>query len=1001
VTARTQPLEQVLEQTNYTPCPELELDSNVLAIANPPIMWCQTLPFISFSIGDLPFLTTEREHSYSHSFSRGTRFSTPPSIVEIRSPIQRWQNNDSMLKAVIQSVMCPMLKGSQYSLDRLKAIIPDELIPFDFDHPSTSNIIASFNLDTLTRVGLYLFSNGLLPKTKLNASVFLQWIQSRNTFDLLHHLHSINHSSTSALVERAFEFALLDENVDFIRKFSKHPLFKPPRILKTSLKEVYGNQNVELIEALIDAGVDVYPLSMSDIFYKIQQNRIKIARESGTHPGRICIERRLIQVLLERMDYPCHEDSRDGPYPASLIGWAILFGDVLLTEFLLEPKRGIRKCSTCRDSAVISLRGKSQESKRIVQLLHECGIQIPLARAIVLRNINLVKQCLVNGQEFSVSDWAEVILRQDAEFDIEVSVLYIEHVRFNTESSAHEGQVHVSPQIISHDSKRITTLPLQEQSRDEKIAFLIDWIHVLPHYKKQHLEMFLQVAVNDDSECLISSLIEAGVGIGRNTIKIAVKEKSKSLVLKLLNSLRHTGCNISPEIVVAAASRGDADIFKALTNLGISMNFELQTQSDGSTKTIMSPLSTAILKERHELVSFMLDHGVKLNYTLEEGRTSPLEAAIVSGNPILVKKLLELGANPQDDGALYSAVLSGHEMVDIVFPSLFQAFPNRNSNIGVPALQISIEKKNSYAIQLLLANGILVNELPPQMPIRTNYGIVMNNWFSNRTAVETAIIHDKSKSLDILKQIMEALKDWNAPLFRKSGARASPLLLAIKHKNPAAVDLILERGADMDVNECGVRFGSKTPLTAAIKNADFALVQRLIELGANVHAPATLRGRMTPLQCAAAGGLIPIARLLLSLGVDVDAPRGLCYGRTALEAAANNCRIDMIHFLVKAGALITGKGKYQFERAKELATEQGHDSACKLLDTLHAEITSPIFLNPCGSNSAPMEQSRVLESQGDQAVNDSFGEVDLDPWINMEMAEGAMLNAYDFDDIIV
>jgi ankyrin repeat protein len=489
------------------------------------------------------------------------------------------------------------------------------------------------------------------------------------------------------------------------------------------------------------------------------------------------------------------------------------------------------------------------------------------------------------------------------------------------------------------------------------------------------VELFLQAAVNDDSECLISDLIDAGVSIRNGALKIAIEQnKSKQLVLKT---------------ILATVIRGDPDIFKALIDLGISMNVQiLDLANIGDTVAVISPLSIAILKEKYELVSFMLDYGVEVNYFEGGGNaTSPLEAAIRMRKPTLVNTLLELGSNPQDDGALYSAIQNGREMIDILFPASFQAFSNRKCRIGVPALQIAIHQKNSDAIQLLLKNSVPVNELPQSVLVDA-VGLRVEGRFRHETAVETAIIQDKSKSLDIFRQVMNALRDWNAPLVQRSGPKASPLLLAIKHVNPGAVDLILDRGAD--VNEARVRFGVETPLTAAIKSADLTLVEKLIKLGANLHAPATPSGRMTPLRCAAACGLIPIARLLLSLGVEIDAPGALYDGRTALEAAAENGRIDMIHLLVKAGAQITSTGRRQFERAKALAAENSHHAASMLLDTLHTDMASTISLNPGNSNPAPREPSRIPESQRDQAINDSFGEVDLHTWINMEMVEGVI-----------
>ncbi|KAK2051780.1 hypothetical protein LY76DRAFT_470800, partial [Colletotrichum caudatum] len=60
---------------------------------------------------------------------------------------------------------------------------------------------------------------------------------------------------------------------------------------------------------------------------------------------------------------------------------------------------------------------------------------------------------------------------------------------------------------------------------------------------------------------------------------------------------------------------------------------------------------------------------------------------------------------------------------------------------------------------------------------------------------------------------------------------------------------------------------------------------------------------------------------LLERGADVNAPPAAEEGRTAIEGAAEHGRLDMVRFLISAGAV--GDAEKGFGRAIELA-EQEH-----------------------------------------------------------------------------
>jgi ankyrin repeat protein len=109
-----------------------------------------------------------------------------------------------------------------------------------------------------------------------------------------------------------------------------------------------------------------------------------------------------------------------------------------------------------------------------------------------------------------------------------------------------------------------------------------------------------------------------------------------------------------------------------------------------------------------------------------------------------------------------------------------------------------------------------------------------------------------------------------------------------------------------------------------------------LDSGADINMPPFDRYGATALQFAAIGGYIGIAQLLIQRGADVNAPSARIGGRTALEGAAEHGRIDMLQLLLSAGAQITGTGIKQYNRARELALENHHRAAFRLLEKYSA-----------------------------------------------------------------
>jgi ankyrin repeat protein len=342
--------------------------------------------------------------------------------------------------------------------------------------------------------------------------------------------------------------------------------------------------------------------------------------------------------------------------------------------------------------------------------------------------------------------------------------------------------------------------------------------------------------------------------------------------------------------------------------------------------------------------------------------TTPLTVAIETRNTALVRHLLNIGANVEDEFALRAAVTAGHEMVLTLLTARSLKLWCRKPKFALPALQLAIIKKDVPSIRSLLEHGAPVHEMFEQSPFpEANAALPSDEFRKHQTAMETAIIEDRNEELPIFRLVLSAWESLNSPWIGPAWQRTRPLSLAVKYGNYHAINLLIVRGADLNATVHGNCIGS--PLEIASERGDINLVRKFLSLGADVNATPTNRFHLPALQYAAKNGFYAIAQLLLSKGAYVDAPGPRPYSWTSLELAAQHGRLDMIQLLVDRGAQLYGMGTTQFERAKKLATENKSSAVAELLDLLLEKQLASLNHN---------FQGQWVVSEGDEVVVDEL-----------------------------
>lgn len=152
-------------------------------------------------------------------------------------------------------------------------------------------------------------------------------------------------------------------------------------------------------------------------------------------------------------------------------------------------------------------------------------------------------------------------------------------------------------------------------------------------------------------------------------------------------------------------------------------------------------------------------------------------------------------------------------------------------------------------------------------------------------------------------RLVRMLLDAGAVVSPKSVARyqgRTPIQAAAESGQTEVVGLLLDLGAD--INAPASPSSGTTALQAACFQEHCDLVRLLLARGADVNGQAGRFNGYTALQGACLAGNREIVEILLENGADVDAPGSVLGGGTALHAAVGRSHIEIVEQLLSAGA---------------------------------------------------------------------------------------------------
>ncbi|KIM96184.1 hypothetical protein OIDMADRAFT_33566 [Oidiodendron maius Zn] len=407
-------------------------------------------------------------------------------------------------------------------------------------------------------------------------------------------------------------------------------------------------------------------------------------------------------------------------------------------------------------------------------------------------------------------------------------------------------------------------------------------------------------------------------------LKAALQRKNASLVRAILSSDIE---DVGSEEFATAAELEDASTISILTLA----DPIISTSSESLRTLCMHCMKTDNVKFFQDLMD-SIPPDDKLNDCLRE--------ALKMGHSEMVRYLLDIGANPFEDGVLESAFPDHPDMLQLIF-SKFREERTVPKRIGARIIKSIIFESlgGSRALDALLETQAVNFIIPENTEDKdSDDGEDDDFWTPLGLALDGLSRHRDSNSW-IVERLLRAGSDPNK-IARIKGSDATEshtgLMLAIETAIQDVIQLLIDYGADINKKPCFTV--KRTPLQYAAELGDLDIVRMLLNLGADVNEEPALRNGGTALQFAAVSGNCNIAAELLNHGALLGALPSKVNGRWPLEAAAEHGRLDMIQFLWKIRVALLGKvagfERRQCLRAMNFARANGHIGCRDLISEL-------------------------------------------------------------------
>ncbi|KAM3075610.1 hypothetical protein ACMFMG_007746 [Clarireedia jacksonii] len=834
---------------------------------------------------------------------------------------------------------------------------------------------------------VYKLSNNDLNTYKWAIKTTVEICRSKDALNFLQGLFGTRNPTMMAMAEKLLVCAV-HQNDEVLTRIilqagvSPNARFDVHDCLGTALCKRYKNLAILLIEAGADLGGDDILETAIDsqndlgtIEYLLEHTKLDTKLLTGKRDYAISLEKasrkgsmELFQLILRYVNAPVYQDINQGVvrYIRRCLPEAAASGNQDLVRYLLSQGAQVADRSSYGTTGLFEAVNSGDIS--MVQLLLLLGAdpnqpqagnhhETPLQLAARQENIFLVKLLLDHGADPNQSQAGnyhetplQLAARQENIFLVE---LLLEH-----------GADPNQPQA---DNCYNSGTPLQLAAEKGNI-FLVNLL--LEHGADVHAASFILLKYPITN---ITSTFQAGVLGGNLAVIEALLEAGASLFMSEKESELQTTLQI-------ACHQGSADIVHLLISKGAEVNVK--------SKDLLvweSALTSALRSKNYDTIEILLEKDADVNVpSKNDPGPSPLQVCIEHHGADMTERLLNLGADPDDSGALWAAVAKNKvEIVRLLLKhnqsSMGYSYEDSktSNDYGRAALAHAIKYEKHDLVHILLEAGVDFRGYPVTKiycdPFWDPFEVMLGEAGSKISALFMAVkmmdtklvrlLLDAATDVDLNEgsrgpEASSALNfvDFDSPSFEEmselviskgaslncyntvegTGKLMTPLQNAVYKNRPEAVQYLLFRGADIN-SPAGYESGRTALQIAAEKNYDH-MIEILLNFNAEPNAsPAEYRGA-TAIQFAAINGNFKNFQQLLEAGANIFARRGRKNGRTALEGAAEHGRLDMIHFILENSDRTEGLYfEHQLCRSIQLARDNGHICLAETIQSYRLE----------------------------------------------------------------
>jgi ankyrin repeat protein len=597
-----------------------------------------------------------------------------------------------------------------------------------------------------------------------------------------------------------------------------------------------------------------------------------------------------------------HDGYEPYPFGSSPLHWAVYLGILPIAQCLLNDEGVDVNVKDAKEESPLMWLNQSgngpyveltSERIEIVGALIEAGADLsatdkaykatPLHWSVYRKNYQVAKMLITAGADVNARDRDQEtpLHRLQAVLGIEiveVAKCLLEHGAFiNAVNLKKKTPLHYVVEYVNYSDQ---ARPL--------VSFLLEhgaFINAVDLNKNTPLHLAIRNIKQDDQACLlISLLLEKGADANAT-------ETDGNTPLLLAMTRRLWGA-----ILVLLKHGADAD-----------------TKDPGG-KTV---LHLAAEWGRIELVEWWIEHGVKTKSSDLSGVTA-VELAAINGHEKIVQLLINHDKTQADNQARYlqfarlhtavkndTGALVSSLLMDITFDSKCSIL------LGRKLLEQAIDNGNLALLKLVLEKLS---------------DAVEDNYYDQALSQLLAARIDHNDMLVLLLS-----KGANIEARSLTNYSRTALHIAARAKNHPAVQLLLEKGADVNVTD---RHGY-TPLMYAAEMGNETIVNLILQYGAVTEAKEIFQGR-TALGLAAENERVAIVRLLLEHGAEVEAFND--DGETALHGAALEGWLTVMEVLVAQGHANVDAQDSSGKTPLMLAAEVGEDEAVRLLVQKGADV---------------------------------------------------------------